>query len=114
MIPLATTTIDVLRVAAADDYAEPYSGDDTSRRTTVAQGVRAVIGRPPNRAGGKEDIAGGEQSVWDFELVCDHTDIRYTDTVKDNHDGSVYRVVWVQSYPQEHTEAGLRIVHGEV
>lgn len=110
MIPLSTTTISVLRVAAADDYAEPYQGDDTARRTVAATGVRAVIDRPT----GREQLAGGEQAIWDFGLVCDPVDIDYRDTVKDESTGVVYRVVWVMAYPGEHVEAGLTLVQGEV
>lgn len=110
MIPLSTTTITVLRVADADEYAEPYQGDDTTRRTVQATGIRAVIDRP----GGNEQLAGGEQAVWDFGLVCDPTDLRYTDTVQDESTGIVYRVVWVMTYMADHVEAGLRVVQGEV
>lgn len=114
MIPLSTTTIDVLRVAPADEYAEPYSGDDTDRRTVVAVGVRAVIQRQSNRSSGVEQNAGGEQSITDLELTSDLIDLRHTDLVRDNYDGRVYRVVWVISYPHEHTEAGLRVTEGLV
>jgi hypothetical protein len=109
VIPLATTRISVLRVADDDAYAEPYTGGDT-RRNTVQTGVRAVISRPT----GREDTAGGEQAVWDFEMVCDTTDLRHTDTVLDEGTGVIYQIVWVMAYPDEHHEAGIRVVEGEV
>lgn len=106
MIPLATTTISILR--GADDYAEPYSGGDSN--TVVAAGVRAVIGRPA----GREQIGGGEQSVLDTQLACDPADLRYTDIVRDDTDGIEYRVVWTHTYPGEVTEALLRNVNGDL
>lgn len=114
MIPLATTTIDVLRLAEADRFAEPYSGDTLPRRTTQFEGVRAVIQRQSNRSSGIEQNAGGEQSITDLELTADLIDLKHTDLVRDNSSDIVYRVVWVISYPGEHTEAGLRRVEGLV
>lgn len=106
MIPLATTTISVLR--DSDDYAEPYSGTDSS--TVVATGIRAVIGRPA----GTEQIGGGEQSVLNVQMACDPADIRYTDTIRDESDQVLYRVVWTHTYPGEVTESLLRNVTGNV
>lgn len=109
MIPLSTTTIAVLRVPPADLDAEPYSGNETSDLQTIARGVAAVIDRPS----GREQLAGGEQAVWDFELVCDPVPLLRTDSVQDEQTGAVYRVVWLLSYAGDHVEAGLRIVQGE-
>lgn len=109
MIPLATTTIAVLRAPAGDEYAEPYAGAGTATWTRATTGVRAVIGRPS----GREEVAGGEQSVWDFQLVCDPVELRRLDQVEDESTGVVYRVVWLMAYPGL-VEAGLRLVEGEV
>lgn len=109
MIPLATTTISVLTPAAADLDAEPYSGA-SERLEQVVTGIRAVIDAPS----GREQVAGGEQSIWDYELVCDLAPIQRYDTVRDDATGVDYRVVWLWVAPGEHIEAGLRLVQGEV
>ncbi len=114
MIPLATTTITVLRVTPADLDAEPYN-DDTQRLTQVTTGVRAVVDRPQGRQ--REQVAGGEQVVWDFELVCDMCDLNRLDTVRDDTTGMAYRVTWIWSVADginDHIEAGLRFVEGEI
>lgn len=109
MIPLATTTITVLRQAEADQYEEPYSGQPAAGRTEHATGVRAVIDRPT----GREQVAGGEQSIVDLELVCDPCGLDYRDLIRDDTTGRVYRVVFALYFPGDHDEAGLRIVEGE-
>ncbi|MET0415339.1 MAG: hypothetical protein ABW022_04900 [Actinoplanes sp.] len=110
VIPLATTTVTVLRDTDLD--AEPYSGPPTM--SEVASGVRAVISRPTGRNTGQEQLGGGEQAVWDFELVMDLTVIDYRDNVRDDSTGIVYQVVWAHMYHGDHTEAGLRLVQGDV
>lgn len=110
MIPLATTTITVFRPIDADLDEEPYSGTETTGLLPSTTGVRAVISSP----GGREQTAGGEQVIWDFDLVCDLVDLRRTDSVRDDITGILYRVVWFMTYPGEHVEAGLRLVEGEV
>lgn len=111
MIPISTTTITVYMPAPPDLDAEPYSGNDTTASLQVrAGGVRAVIDRP----NGREQLAGGEQAVWDFELVCDNCDLDRLDTVHDDTTGVDYRVVWLWNLPGDHMEAGLRLVQGEV
>lgn len=107
MIPLSTTTVTVTEPGAGDEYAEPYS--TPAPRTVSATGVRAVIDYP----GGREQIAGGEQAIWDFRLICDKTPISRSAQVRDDTSDLVYRVEWVMQYPQ-HTEAGLRYVEGEI
>lgn len=109
MIPLATTTIAVLRASAPDQYDEPYGGSTPADRSEVAAGVRAVIDRPT----GREQVAGGEQNRVDLSLACDPCDINHLDQVRDENTDQVYRVVWVLAYPG-HVEGGLQIVSGEV
>jgi hypothetical protein len=75
----------------------------------TATGVRAVLDYPS----GRDQIAGGDQSVWDFRLICDPVALSRVATVTDETTGTTYRVVWVMTYP-EHVEAGLRYVEGEV
>lgn len=110
MIPLATTTIAVLRTTGPDQYDEPYGGgDDPANREVVASGVRAVLDRPR----GTEQVAGGEQSRVDLSLICDRCDIDYRDLVRDERTGRVYRTVWTLDYG-DHIEGGLQIVEGVV
>lgn len=110
MIPLATTSIAVLRLPDEVLSEEPYNGNDATDRVEVASNVRAVIGS----ANGRKIVEGGEQAVWDFDLVCDLTDVFYTDTIRDNTTDAVYTIEWLQIWPGEHIEAGLRRVQGEV
>jgi hypothetical protein len=106
-IPLATTTITVLRSPPGDVYDEPYDGNVPADWDTVAAGVRAVI----DRASGREQVAGGEQNRVDLSLVCDRCDIDHLDAVRDDRTGRIYRVVWVLDYGP-HVEGGLQIVQG--
>jgi hypothetical protein len=105
-IPLSTTTISVWRISEVSSYDEPYAGEqETSGRQQITSGVRAVIGRPS----GREQVAGGEQSVSDFQLVAD----------LDERTGIDYRVVWAITYPDEFgpgffTEASIRHVEGDI
>lgn len=106
-IPLATTTITVLRSPAGDVYDEPYGGDVPADWDTVVTGVRAVI----DRAGGREQVAGGEQNRVDLALACDPCDVDHLDAIRDDRTGATYRVVWVLNYGP-HIEGGLQIVKG--
>lgn len=107
MIPVATTTIAVSEPNTADLYGEPYEAP--AARATTATGVRAVI----DPTTGREQVAGGEQSIWDFDLTCDEVAMSRLAQVTDERTGVAYRVVWVMTYPG-HVEAGLRLVLGEV
>ncbi len=114
-LPLATTTIAVLRVTAASGYDEPYGGDEPSTgREVAASGIQAVIGRPA----GREQLAGSEQSITDLQLIADTLALQPTDWVRDETTGVEYRVVWAVSYPDPmggtFTEAGIRRVEGEI
>lgn len=110
-IPIATTTIAVLRTAvlATDD---PY--EVTASPDTVATGVRAVIGAPA----GSELVAGaGAQEDVTHRLDCDTTDLRNTDQVRDEVSLAVFNVVWSRQrvgFGLAHTVAGLRQVTGVV
>lgn len=106
-LPMATTTIDVLRLASADMYADPYANPKAvdNRRTVVASGVRAVMSTPS----GGEQQAGGEQSTIIRKFDCDVCDITYLDLIKDNTTGIVYEVQWVA----EHNGFGLDHMSGK-
>lgn len=93
MIPLATTTISVLRLPADvpeedDDYRDPY--DEQPEREIVASGVRAHIGQPSM----SERMAGGTQALDNLRLSCDPftAGLRATDQILDENTGEVYDV----------------------
>lgn len=109
MIPVATTSITVLRPPAVDLYAEPYSGTGTATMQQIATGVPAVIERPR----GTIQLAGGEQTITELRLLCDPVDLQRLDRVTDESTGTVYRILWLLVYPGDHIEAGLRDVEGE-
>lgn len=109
MIPLATTAIDVLRGSASTGYDEPYAGSsDPSTWTPVASNIRAVIDHPT----GTLDLAGGQQNVANYGLVCDPVDLAYTDQIYDRTSKRTFRVTWFIAYP-DHVEAGIRDTEGE-
>ncbi len=114
MLPVHSTEITVLR-DAGDPYAEPYGEPDLQEVTT---GIRAVIDVPLGRAAGGEDRAGGEQTKTQLRLMCDLTDLRVSDLVRDERADIVYRVTWKTAYltgtAEEHIQAGLELVEGLV
>ena len=83
MIPFATTTVTIENLENSDLDGEPYSGE-SERYTPTVTGVRAVI-NPPT---GRQQVAGGEQSIWDAELVCDPIDLHRLHRVTDEQSGS--------------------------
>lgn len=107
-IPFATTTVSVLRLpAGASD--DPY--DAQPEREAVATGVRAHI----STSTGFEQTEGGSQTVADFRMTCDPTDVRRTDRILDETTGEEFDVEW--SAPRvglglDHTFAGLQQVKG--
>jgi len=106
-VPLATTTITVLRPVAGD----PYEPSETPP-ATVTTGIRAHISTPNV---GNSRIVGGQQSVVEPRLACDPCDFTFTDLVRDDTTGQVYGVSWVQrriGLGLDHMEAGLRFVEG--
>lgn len=108
-IPIATTTITVLRraVLATDD---PY--EVTAAAEVVTSGVRAVIGAPSGTelvtgAAGQEDVT--------HRLDCDPVALVSTDQVRDEVSLEVFNVVWARQrtgFGLSHTVAGLRQVTG--
>lgn len=106
-IPIATTTVSVLR--ADWDDADPY--DPAPVPSTIASGVRAVISSPS----GTEQVQGGQQEVVTFRLDCDPTDIQHRDQIVDDATGDVFDVVWSRDRSGlgiDYTQAGLRQVEG--
>lgn len=109
-IPLATTTIAVLRVEA-DDTRDGY--DARPEPDTVYEGVRAVISAP----GGTEQLRGGSQEDVTFGLNCDPVDLLATDQVQDEATDALYEVVWAErryGLGLDHTVGALRRTTGYV
>ena len=110
-IPLATTTITILRQKPEDIYEEPYSDEQESDRVVFASGIRAVLMAPATRAGqGQETTRGGEQVRVAFALACDPVDLRHTDWIKDERTGEVFEVIWTAQrvgFGLDHTSAQM-------
>jgi hypothetical protein len=110
VIPLATTSIDVLRGEPVNEYDEPYGdANDPSTWPAVATEIRAVIDHPT----GNLDLGGGQQNVVNYHLTSDPVELQHTDRIFEPSTGRTFRIVWYLAYP-EHVEAGLRDVEGEV
>lgn len=114
MIPVATTTIRVLRqVPAPEPYeaAEDDHGDPVAP-TVIAAGVRAQI----STSKGAESSS-GTQEIVDFRLSCDPVELDHDDRVEDERTNLVYEVTWARQrfgLGLDHTEAGLRQITGVV
>lgn len=107
-----TTRIEILDLAPSDVDAEPYYGDDASRRVVTATGVRAVIGAPAGSgtSAGTEKVAGGEELSSHYSLNCDPVAISHTSWVRDMTTGTVYRVV----YAELRSAFGVSMVQGQL
>lgn len=105
MIPLATTTVTILRPASGDPY-------ETASASTVATGIGAHISAPS----GAEIDRGGQLERIDAVLLVDAgTDLEHTDEVTDDATGDEYRVAWVRArrgLGLDHVKAGLVAFHG--
>jgi len=102
MIPIATTTIAVLR----SDQDGTQDAIDGVTLSTLATGVRAVIGSDS----GTETNAGGSSEQVSARLDCDPTDLRHVDQVTDEATGETWHVTWVRrrrGMGLDHMEAGL-------
>lgn len=112
MIPLATTTISVVRGADLSDV-DPWDRTPTAGGETIAAGVRAVIDSPSGQEGGP-----GDTETLQFTLMCDPTDVTFRDTIVDETTGESYQVVWTKLVPAppgsdlDHVQAGLKQVTG--
>lgn len=107
-IPVATTSIRILRPAGAD---EPYETPGTP--TVVATGVRAHI----STSRGTENVAGGSQEIVYFRMSCDPVDLQHQDRVEDEATGLIYNVEWARlrrGLGLDHVEAGMKQVEGAI
>lgn len=87
-IPLATTTISVLR----SDQDGSKDSTDTLTFAAIAMGVRAVIGNPR----GTETNTGGSSEAVTARLDCDPTDLAHGDRVTDETLAQTWEVTWVR------------------
>lgn len=110
-IPVAITTITILNPDDDDLFEEPYEG-----RTYVsaATGIRAVIDTPTSGAhGGRDKVAGGEQTITTLRLFCDPCPISRLSLVVDEAKPDFrYKVLWLQEYTDP--TVGLDHIQGEV
>lgn len=106
-IPLATTTITVLRPSLSnDDYY-----DLRTAGPVVAANVRAHISEPS----GIEGLIGGRTEQTRFPFNSDICDLSGHDLVVDDTTGNTYEVVWVRKrfgLGLDHMTGQLRIVAG--
>lgn len=109
-IPISTTTIRVEQ-SSQDGTKDLY---DTLTFTTLASGVRAVIGAP----GGSETVDAGSREEVVFRLDCDPVaSMRHDDRVVDEASGITYEVIWVEQrggLGLDHTVAELRLITDRV
>lgn len=107
MLPISTTTIDVVRYQqSTDDNFGP------SASSLVAGDQPAVFSAPK----GAEVKVGGDKEIIDEVLLTDADDLTFRDTVIDKATGDVYEVVWARykkGLNLEHTQAGVRKVTGQ-
>lgn len=112
MIPLATTTIDILRdMTPADDneYDSNHSSQPVSKQVVTARGIRACINTPLRP---REDMGstGTEQVRLRVKMQCDPCDLTHLDEVRDNKTGLIYNVMWV--LPR--AELGIKYMQCEI
>lgn len=117
-IPIATTTIKIMRPPDADAGKDPYD-DDKTPMDTIATGVRAVFYSPGAGAsiGGGEHGPTGSQEAVRWQLGADPCDLRHIDTVVDETTTQQYAVAWAKARPDPdgdlaHVVAGVDEVRG--
>lgn len=111
-IPVATTTISVLRAPRSlpvDDFDAPSVGEFD----TVATGVRATLGATT----GVKVSGNGTRQELTVRFGCDPTTLGFTDKVLDESTGVTYDVVWAHARTGlgiDHVEGELVLVTGEL
>lgn len=104
-LPLATTTVTIVETASSGD---PY---EDATPTTLATGVRAVIGSPS----GRDLCVGGEQSIIHAVADVDGMLVTHTCQLIDETTGDRWAVAWVQrrvGLGLDHQHCGLTRVTG--
>lgn len=108
MIPLATTTVSVWRLAA-DPTRDGF--DTPPPRQQVAAGLRATIGSPSVRT----DLSSGDKVVVDWKFDSDPFDPADDDQIVDETTGQVFTslgVVRRGGFGLDHCEGRLRQISG--
>ena len=104
MIPVQTTTVDVLTPAVD----EPY---ETGSYSTVHSRVPAHVGSPS----GTDVVANAGQAEITHTLNCAPVVFGQNDRVVDNTTGYLFDVIWSdvrRGLGLDHTRAGLRRIEG--
>lgn len=114
VIPIATTSVSVLRKTDATLDGEPYG---EVYETVVASHVRANITAPKVSRPGSEKRQGGAQMTRQYYLICDtpSTEINHNDVIIDEKTGKRYEVTSVNQrngLGLDHTTAELKRVEG--
>lgn len=106
-LPLATTTVTIVRPAAGGDRYEAAASS-----TTIATGVAAHISGPD----GGDLSVGGEQEQVDALLLCEPgLSLTHYDVVTDERTGDVWEITWTRQrvgLGLDHIVSGLRRVTG--
>lgn len=111
-IPLATTTITVIR-REMTDMEDLYDPADypSPEWTTIVAGVRAVISPPT----ANPQLTAGTRLTWSASLRSDPCDLQENDHLIDANDGTEWTVLWAREFDAiglNHMEASLRMVQG--
>ncbi len=117
-LPIATTTIKILRPPASDAGVDPYD-PGKGALGTIASGVRAVFSKPSGgtTVGGGEHGPTGSQEAVGWTLLADPCDLRHIDTVVDETTTQEYAVAWAKARQDpdgnlDHVVAGVDEVRG--
>jgi hypothetical protein len=110
-LPLATTTMTVLRAA---DQTDAYPDADPVF-SPVLTGVRAHTFRPR----GREEGPLSQRSVTTAFVLLDVVDVRHTDVLRDEHTLTLWQVMTVtviadQNVGLDHIKCSVRKVEGEL
>jgi hypothetical protein len=109
VIPTATTTGSILRVAASTTR-DPW--DPRPEPTVAASGIRSHIHQP----GLREVLTQGQQATTTVKLIADPCDLRSTDQWLDEPSGVVWDVTGVMSrvgFGLDHVVADLTMTTGQ-
>jgi hypothetical protein len=102
MIPVATTTIDVLRrdndLGATEDPWEDTDAEALNAFAVLEESVRAVISVGGGNYAGRT-VGPGDSEFVNYTLLADPCDLQYLDEVEDKTTGQRYQVEWAISSP---------------
>lgn len=112
-IPLALVTLTVQRVTpVAGDDGQFDGYDSAPAPSTIASGIRAVIGQPSASV----VLAGGDRVIYSASFSADPCSIQAGDVVIDSS-GTSWIALWattVKGLGLDHTQGELRLVQGAI